>query len=294
MKKSKVIAMAVLISGTALLCSKAFAADTAKTPLQSIDWTMKNLKAQAGQNRDKVEEEIDEVNPDTSISKFNMAKAKSRFEDVVFLGDSITEYLKVGGILDSSSVLAKKGEHVNQADKHIKEIEKLKPKQIVILYGANDLNGESTDKFESSYIELINKIKKVDKGVEIYIQAPLKVDESKAYGANDLNGESTDKFESSYIELINKIKKVDKGVEIYIQAPLKVDESKAIKKNDGRINNNNVAELDKRAKKVAEKTGAKYLSSDGLITSNNLYEPDGIHLKYDFYKNWLFFLSENL
>ena len=247
MKKSKVIAMAVLISGTALLCSKAFAADTAKTPLQSIDWTMKNLKAQAGQNRDKVQKEIDEVNPDTSISKFNMAKAKSRFEDVVFLGDSITEYLKVGGILDSSSVLAKKGEHVNQADKHIKEIEKLKPKQIVILYGANDLNGESTDKFESSYIELINKIKKVDKGVEIYIQAPLKVDESKA-----------------------------------------------IKKNDGRINNNNVAELDKRAKKVAEKTGAKYLSSDGLITSNNLYEPDGIHLKYDFYKNWLFFLSENL
>lgn len=246
MKKSKVIAMAVLISGTVLLCSKAFAADTAKTPLQSIDWTMKNLKAQAGQNRDKVEEEIDEVNPDTSISKFNMTKAKSRFEDVVFLGDSITEYLKVGGILDSTSVLAKKGEHVTQAEKHIKEIEKLKPKQIVILYGANDLNGESTDKFESSYIELVNKLKKVDKGVKIYIQAPLKVDESKAV------------------------------------------------KKDAKINNSNVAELDRIAKKVAEKTGTTYLSSEGLISSKSLYEPDGIHLKHDFYKNWLFFLSENL
>ncbi len=246
MKKSKVVAMAVLISGTALLCSKAFAADTEKTPLQSIDWTMKNLKAQADQNRSKVEEEIDEVNPDTSISKFDMKKAKSRFEDVVFLGDSITEYLKVAGTLDSSSVLAKKGEHVNQADRHIEEIEKLKPKQIVILYGANDLNGESVDKFESSYIDLINKLKKVDKGVKIYIQAPLKVDESK------------------------------------------------VTKDGDKINNKNVAELDKITKKVAEKTGAKYLSSEGLITSKSLYEPDGIHLKGDFYKNWLFFLSENL
>ena len=247
MKKSKVMAIAVVLSGTALLCSNTFAAGNSKTHIEGISWTLQNLRKQAGQNRDKVEEEINKVNEDTSISKFNMSKAKARFGDVVFLGDSITEYLKEGGILDAASVLAKKGEHVNQADRHLNEIERLKPKQIVILYGANDLNGESTEKFESSYRELIKKIKKVDKGVKIYVQAPLKVDESKT-----------------------------------------------VKQNDGRINNNNVAELDRRVKKVAQETGSTYLSSDGLITSKSLYEPDGIHLKYDFYKNWLFFLSENL
>lgn len=247
MKKGKVIAIVALMSSTALLCSNVFAADTAKTPLQSIEWTLTNLKEQANQNVNKVEGEINEVNEDTSVSKFNMAKAKSRFEDVVFLGDSITEYLREAGILDASSVLAKKGEHVNQAHRHLEEIERLKPKQIVILYGANDLNGETTEKFESSYIELIKKIKEIDKGVKVYIQAPLKVDESRA-----------------------------------------------VKGSDGRVNNNNVAELDRRAQKVAKVTHSTYLPSDTLITSKSLYEPDGIHFKYDFYKNWLYFLSQNL
>ncbi len=246
MKKSNVIIIAALISGTALVCSKTFAADTEKTDLQSIKWTLENLKAQASQDISKVEEEINEVNEDTSISKFDMSKAKSRFEDVVFLGDSITEYLKDAEILDSSSVLAKKGEHVRQAKEHISEIKNLKPKQIVILYGANDLDGGSIEQFEKSYKDLIEELKKVDKGVKIYIQAPLKVDESKTISKNS------------------------------------------------KINNENVEQLDKIVEKIAKETGAKYLPSDDLITSKKLYENDGIHFKYDFYKNWLFFLSENL
>ncbi len=246
MKKSNAIAMAVLVSGAALICTKTFAADMGKTNLQSIEWTLRNLKAQASQDMAQVEEEINEVNEDTSISKFDMSKAKSRFEDVVFLGDSITEYLKEAEILDSSSVLAEKGEHVTQASKHISEIDKLRPKQIVILYGANDLDGETVEQFEKSYKELIEKLKSINKDAQIYLQAPLRVDESKTVGKN------------------------------------------------ARINNKNVEELNKIVKKIAQETGVKYLSSADLIPSKRIYEADGIHFKYDFYKNWLLFLSENL
>ncbi|MEG0250724.1 MAG: GDSL-type esterase/lipase family protein [Peptostreptococcus sp.] len=247
MKKSKVLTMtAILISGSMMIGSKVFAANSSIKIKENPEWTINFLKRQADQNLDDVEAEINKVNKDTSITKFNMASVKGIFEDVVFLGDSITEYLKQGNILDASSVLAMKGEHINQASKHLEEIKNLKPKQIVILYGANDINAYSPEKYKEEYIKLVKSIQKVDPGVKIYLQAPLPVNESVA------------------------------------------------SKKDMRINNDNIKMFSDKVKEVAGETGAQFLSSDGLITSNDLYEPDGIHLKYDFYKNWLFFLSENM
>lgn len=243
MRKSKLLALSAAMIVTS---ATAYAADSARSGKASIEWTLSFIKKQENQRIDDVEEEINKVNKDTSITKFNMTKAKSRFDDVVFLGDSITEYLKQANILGPTSVLASKGEHVNQASKHLNEIKNLKPKQIVILYGANDLNTQTPEAFKENYISLVKKIKKLDPGVKVYLQAPLPVNET-----------------------ITRAK-------------------------DDRINNENVKILIQKTKAVASATGANYLPSDGLITSKNLYEPDGIHLKYDFYKNWLYFLSENI
>ena len=120
---------------------------------------MSFIKKQENQRIDDVEEEINKVNKDTSITKFNMTKAKSRFDDVVFLGDSITEYLKQANILGPTSVLASKGEHVNQASKHLNEIKNLKPKQIVILYGANDLNTQTPEAFRRIILVWLRRLK---------------------------------------------------------------------------------------------------------------------------------------
>lgn len=246
MKKSKLLALSAVMIATSATAYGVYAADTTRSGKASIEWTLAFLKKQESQRLDDVEGEINKVNKDTSITKFDMTKAKSRFEDVVFIGDSITEYLKQSNILDSASVLAVKGEHVNQATRHMNEIKNLKPKQIVILYGANDLNAHTPEVFKEHYISLVKEIKKVDPGVKIYLQAPLTVNESVARAKDD------------------------------------------------RINNENIKSLIQKTKMVANVTGARFLSSDGLITSLDLYEPDGIHLKYDFYKNWLFFLSENI
>ena len=246
MKKSRLLAISSMMIVTCATAYGVYAVDDARSGKASIEWTLSFLKKQENQRIDDVEEEINKVNKDTSISKFNITKAKSRFDDVVFLGDSITEYLKQANILDSSSVLASKGEHVNQASKHLGELKNLKPKQIVILYGANDLNTQTPEVFKKNYINLVKKIKGIDPGVRVYLQAPLAVNEAIARAKDD------------------------------------------------RINNENVKTLIKKTKEVAAATGANFLSSEGLITSKDLYEPDGIHLKYDFYKNWLFFLSENI
>lgn len=247
MKKSKALTMtAILISGSIMMGSKIFAANSPIKIKENTEWTINFLKIQQKQNLDDVEAEINKVNKDTAITNFNMDSAKGRFEDVVFLGDSITEYLKEGNILDEASVLAMKGEHINQASKHLKEIKNLKPKQIVILYGANDINAYSPEKYKEEYIKLVKSIKKVDPGVKIYLQAPLPVNEIVA------------------------------------------------SKKDMRINNDNIKMFSDKVKEVASVTGVNFLSSDGLVTSSDLYEQDGIHFKYAFYKNWLFFLSENI
>lgn len=241
MKRIGILASAILLTTSAVFLYSSYAGENA-----SIEWTVNFLKKQESQNVTEVEAAINKVNEDTSVTKFDMKSAKARFDNVVFLGDSITEYLRESGILTETNVLAQKGEHVSQASKHLDEIKNLKPSEIVILYGANDITAYSPDVFKQEYINLIKKIKEVDKNVQIFVQAPIPVNESIA------------------------------------------------SKKDSRLNNDNVAQFALKAKQACNIAGAHYLDSSELVASNDLYEQDGIHFKYGFYKNWLHFLSENI
>ena len=157
MKKRILTITGILI--TSVMASQVFAAGSLKTDSESISWTKNFLTKLEKQNINDVEREINKVNKDTQLGKFDIKSARSRFDDVVFLGDSITEYLREANILDAASVLAMKGEHVLQARKHINEVKSLKPKSIVILYGANDITAYSPDVFRKNYVKLIKDIK---------------------------------------------------------------------------------------------------------------------------------------
>lgn len=242
MKRASILASAILVLASGLTLYSSFAS----TDSENINWTINFLKKQESQNVTEVEAAINKVNEDTSVTKFDMKSAKARFDNVVFLGDSITEYLRESGILSEANVLAQKGEHVSQASKHLSEIKSLKPSEIVILYGANDVTAYSPDVFKQEYINLIKKIKEVDKNVKIYVQAPIAVNE-------------------------------------------RIASSK-----DTRLNNDNVAQFALKAKQACNIAGATYLDSSELVPSQDVYEQDGIHFKYAFYKNWLHFLSENI
>ena len=246
MKDRKYIISAILISSLCIVGSHVFASDNLQSDTDNIQSTMDNLKRQAEQDYYKVLAEVNNVNPDSSVSKFGMSVAKKRFENVVFLGDSITEYLRTEGILNADSVLAKKGEHLYQAKQHIEELKKIKPAKVVILYGANDLSSD----FQATY-------------------------------------------EDNYVNLVEEIKKNVPNIKVYLQAPLPVYEKYSMSRNKN-INNNNIKIMDEIVKKVARKTKSTYLTSRDLDTSPKMYEPDGIHFKYDFYKDWLSHLSNEL
>lgn len=196
MKKKKIYALTgAVISLSILIGSATFAAENSMSDNDSIAWTIKRLKSEEERDVNIVEKMVDEVNKDVSSQKFSMKVAKRTFSDVAFLGDSITTYLADDSLLGGTNVLAKKGEHLPQAKTHLKELEKLKPKVVVILYGANDIGATTPEQFKEDYISLIKKIKAKNKHVKIYIQAPLPVYEERTI-KNDskLTNENVRKF----------------------------------------------------------------------------------------------------
>ena len=87
MKKRILTITGILI--TSVMASQVFAAGSLKTDSESISWTKNFLTKLEKQNINDVEREINKVNKDTQLGKFDIKSARSRFDDVVFLGDSM-------------------------------------------------------------------------------------------------------------------------------------------------------------------------------------------------------------
>lgn len=105
--------------------------------------------------------------------KLNTKDLKKRFIDgqVVVMGDSLAMGLIEYNLLDSQSVVAKRGAGMATIDKHIATVSKMLPKIVVLEYGLNDIeyyNGDAKH-FIRLYEEKINKIQKQLPDATIYI-----------------------------------------------------------------------------------------------------------------------------
>lgn len=101
-------------------------------------------------------------NESTDIGDINYAKY---YENTVFMGDSITEALSEFALLDDYNVICNKGDTVVKAMQNIEKLQGINPKNLVLLYGMNDviefdsnLSGQDSNTFKEKYIELINSI----------------------------------------------------------------------------------------------------------------------------------------
>lgn len=100
------------------------------------------------------------------------------FQDDLFIGDSITESLAFYEFIDDTNVLSHLGLTLAKAQKDLAKVEKQKPRNIYILFGANDLDGVLTDeRFIENYKGLIEKIKEKSPSSAIYVQSILPVAE---------------------------------------------------------------------------------------------------------------------
>lgn len=213
--------------------------------VNGVSATRQYLEKLEKQDVKKVENEINKKNGYTSDG-FDIKRASKFYENTVFMGDSITEYLSELDILSDSSVIAHKGDTVAKGLEKVNTLKSLQPDYIVLFYGMNDSLSFTPDIYKSRYIKLVKDIKKEVPKAKVIIQEPLSVYE-----------------------------------------PLSTAR-------DPKMTNARLNEFKDAAKEVADETGVTFLESSNLITSTKLYEGDGVHLKYDFYKNWLAYLSSNL
>ena len=113
------------------------------------------------------------------------------------------------------------------------------------------------------------------------------------FGMNDiLTGESSKEFVKNYRELIQAIKDNLPDSNIYIQSRLPV--SPKVKDKKPLLTNENVDDFNQALMDIAENDNFQYLNIGSILDDNmDLLEPDGIHVKYKFYKLWLDYLIEN-
>ncbi len=148
-----------------------------------------------------------ENNDTTNNGDINYAKY---YENTVFMGDSITESLSEFEILDSYNVISNKGDTVVKAMQNIDKLQGINPKNLVLLYGMNDviefdinLSGQDSNDFKERYIELINSIKAVLPKTNIYLISPLPVMANAVETNYRLTNENLNEFRSKVNEVAN-------------------------------------------------------------------------------------------
>jgi lysophospholipase L1-like esterase len=131
------------------------------------------------QIEDKIQKKLDEQKKSLLVKQREVDKNinfKKYYENTIFMGDSITEAIKVYEVLKDSSVLAKKGEDVVKAKEHVSQLVSMKPNKVVLLYGMNDVETfNNPNDFKKNYLSLVNEIKTKLPKAKIYLQSPLPV-----------------------------------------------------------------------------------------------------------------------
>ncbi|GAA0085227.1 hypothetical protein UT300007_16660 [Clostridium sp. CTA-7] len=155
-----------------------------------------------------------QLNPekDEEVNFFNF------YGNTVFLGDSITEGLAELGVIDEYNVVSEKGDTVVKAMNQVDKVKQMNPKNIVLLYGMNDViefddssETRTPEYFKEKYVDLINELKKRLPRSNIYVTSPTSV----MAKAQNINSRLTNENINSFREMTKmaceetKVKYVD-------------------------------------------------------------------------------------
>lgn len=121
------------------------------------------------------------------------------FSTGVFLGDSITEGLKLYDVMDNSTVIAEKGMGLTKVMDHLEEIKAAQPQRLFILLGANDLADPVRDaeRISNQYINIYTQLHEALPDCRIYVESMFPVWEEKykqQYTNSDITNQKIEQF----------------------------------------------------------------------------------------------------
>ena len=129
------------------------------------------------------------------------------------------------------------------------------------------------------------------------VNSIVKVNPSNIYlmfGMNDILRKIDGKqFADEYADLIQSIQEKLPEANIYVQSIPPV--SPHVKKKKPLLNNENIDKFNEAIITMCKEENINFLDLRPIFEENeNLIEPDGIHLKYNFYKLWLDYIIDNV
>ncbi|NKF05537.1 hypothetical protein J1C67_15755 [Clostridium gasigenes] len=188
--------------------------------LSDVENEIDTYKNKYFQDKDAQEDRFNQTQGEENNSKY--------FQSTIFMGDSITEGLSELGVIEEYNVLVNKGDTVIKAINTIDTLTNLNPKNVVLLYGMNDvIEFDNSMKFKEKYIELVNEIKKVLPNTKIYLISPLSVMD-KAVNINErLTNSNLDEFREKAQEVVTET-----GIN-YVDIETKINKKDYLHEKDG-------------------------------------------------------------
>ncbi len=188
--------------------------------LSDVENEIDTYKNKYFQDKDAQEDRFNQTQKEENNSKY--------FQNTIFMGDSITEGLSELGVIEEYNVLVNKGDTVIKAINSIDTLTNLNPKNVVLLYGMNDvIEFDNSMKFKEKYIELVNEIKKVLPNTKIYLISPLSVMD-KAVNINErLTNSNLDEFREKAQEVVTET-----GIN-YVDIETKINKKDYLHEKDG-------------------------------------------------------------
>ncbi|MBU3131774.1 hypothetical protein KPL40_04860 [Clostridium gasigenes] len=188
--------------------------------LSDVENEIDTYKNKYFQDKDAQEDRSNQTQGEKNNSKY--------FQNTIFMGDSITEGLSELGVIEEYNVLVNKGDTVIKAINSIDTLINLNPKNVVLLYGMNDvIEFDNSMKFKEKYIELVNEIKKVLPNTKIYLISPLSVMD-KAVNINErLTNSNLDEFREKAQEVV-----IETGIN-YVDIETKINKKDYLHEKDG-------------------------------------------------------------
>lgn len=140
------------------------------------------------------------------------------FDDAAFVGDSITEGIKLYEIMSNATVVAARGINLDTVftDDQIRTaggnttvmgaLEAAAPKKIYIMFGANGVGWFTEQHFTDSYTKFVQKVKEQHPDSEIFLQSILPVTQKFDDSRDDISNAKINTYNELVVEIAEKEK----------------------------------------------------------------------------------------
>lgn len=135
------------------------------------------------------------------------------FDDVAFVGDSITEGIKLYEIMNNSTVVAARGINLDTvfSDDQIRTaegnttvlgaLEQANPKKIYIMFGANGVGWFTEEHFTEVYTKFVQSVKEQHPDSQIFLQSILPVTQEFDDSREDISNEKINRYNELIVEI---------------------------------------------------------------------------------------------